>query len=94
MPKFDLGQAVATPGALDLLARLGVRPAVLLARHASGDWGDVSIEDSRSNESAVADGDRILSAYQIGDERVWILTEAVGDDGRRAATTILLPDEY
>ena len=27
-------------------------------------------------------------------EKFWIITEAVDDQGRRAVTTILLPDEY
>jgi hypothetical protein len=29
-----------------------------------------------------------------GGTKFWVITEAVGDDGRRAATTVLLPDEY
>jgi hypothetical protein len=26
--------------------------------------------------------------------KLWVITEAAGDDGHRAATTILPPDEY
>jgi hypothetical protein len=26
--------------------------------------------------------------------KIWIITEAAGDDGNRASTCILLPDEY
>lgn len=69
-----------------------------LARHQSGDWGCVCAEDRESNDDAVRNGGRILSAYPIdpalpckgyGDNCVWIITEA-----DRSVTTLLLPDEY
>jgi hypothetical protein len=67
----------------------------LLARHVAGDWGDLSDEDKRLNDEALIDGSRLLSAYTLrSGVRVWVITEAVGDDGHRAATTLLLPDEY
>ncbi len=47
------------------------------------------------NDLALVDGSRIMSAYKtLLGEKIWIITEATGDDGHRAATTILLPDEY
>ena len=56
----------------------------------SGDWGDVSDGDKRSNDEAVKDGDRILSAYHAPDKtKFWIITES-----DRSSTTFLLPDEY
>lgn len=36
---FDLGQTVATPGALELMARFQVEPQALLHRHSNGDFG-------------------------------------------------------
>ena len=47
-PLFDLGHLVATPGALLALrsAQLGVWP--FLARHVTGDWGDLDSEDKPS----------------------------------------------
>lgn len=89
-PKFALGSLVATPGALEALERAGQSPAEFLARHAAGDWGDVSKGDARLNDDAVKAGERILSAYrtQAGD-RLWIITEA-----DRSSTCILLPEEY
>jgi hypothetical protein len=39
---FPLGQVVATPGALGVLAETGMDARVLLARHQSGDWGERS----------------------------------------------------
>jgi hypothetical protein len=51
--------------------------------------------DSRANDQALVDGSRILSAYRtLKNVRIWIITEAVGDDGKREATTILLPEQY
>ena len=41
------------------------------------------------------DGSRILSAFRLKTGvKVWVLTEAVGDDGKRASTCLLLPEEY
>ncbi|MWA35408.1 hypothetical protein [Burkholderia pseudomallei] len=90
-PLFSLGRTVATPGALDLLDRTGTNAAELLRRHQFGDWGAVCLADARSNDLAVTNGMRLLSAYELGDrrERVWIITEA-----DRRVTTLLLPDEY
>lgn len=89
---FELGRLLATPGALELLTRGTMRQ--LIGRHASGDWGDVDDEDKAANTEAVEEGSRIFSAYETAGGRVWIITEAVGPDGHRAATTVLSPDEY
>jgi hypothetical protein len=94
-PKFEPGQVVATPGALKALKESGQSPAGLLARHVQGDWGDLDAEDRASNDQAVIDGSRLLSSYTTArGERVWVITEAVGDDGRRDSTCLLLPEEY
>ena len=86
--RFALGRLVATPNALaqvppdDMLASL--------ARHASGDWGDVCPEDWQANEQALCCGSRLLSAYRTGTGvRFWIITEA-----DRSVTTVLLPEDY
>ena len=90
-PHFSLGELVATPGALALLADAGENPAVLLARHQEGDWGEAPPEDACENKLSVLCGFRILSSYQVGErsERVWIISEA-----DRSSTCILLPGEY
>ena len=89
-PRFSLGQVVATPGALEALRSAEQEPVGFLARHVTGDWGDLEEEDKQENELSVEQGYRILSAYTLSDEtRVWIITEA-----DRSATTILLPSEY
>lgn len=86
---FPLGQIVATPGALALLTETGTHPVRLLARHQTGDWGNVPPEDARENALSVKRGFRILSSYPVGDDRVWIITEA-----DRSVTTLLLPEDY
>ena len=86
---FPLGRLVATPGALTALAAAGDNPVGLLARHQSGDWGDVEPEDRGANERDLRYGGRLLSAYDVGGTRVWVITEA-----DRSATTIPLPGEY
>ena len=94
--KFDLGQLLATPGAIDVLERNGVDARALLKRHASGDWGTVCAEDRALNDDAITSGSRVLSAYllPVTEEKVWVITEAADQNGHRVATTILLPDEY
>ncbi|MGH9631735.1 MAG: hypothetical protein ACRD7E_25795 [Bryobacteraceae bacterium] len=88
--KFALGQIVATPGALDALQQTGESPWTFLARHVSGDWGDLNDEDRREIELSLIGGFRLLSAYRLSDQtKIWIITEA-----DRSATTLLLPSEY
>jgi hypothetical protein len=94
--KFELGQIVTTPGALE--ACPPSRRWHCLARHARGDWGCVCKDDAAENELSLKEGFRLLSAYPIdpaqpckgfGDNTLWIITEA-----DRSVTTFLLPDEY
>jgi len=93
---FSLGRILATPAALGACS-----PEHLLAclrRHTSGDWGSIDEDDRATNDEAVANGGRLLSAYPIdpakpcegyGENCLWIITEA-----DRSVTTFLLPDEY
>jgi hypothetical protein len=87
---FPLGRVLATPGALREFEEAGTSPASLLARHAAGDWGDLSPEDRAENELSLREGFRLLSAYTLSTGvRIWIITEC-----DRSATTFLLPAEY
>ena len=92
---FPLGQLLATPGALSALEESKQSPAVFLDRHTQGDWGEVCESDKKLNDESLVDGSRLMSAYRTAaGVRIWIITEAADDDGQRAATTILLPEEY
>src|SRR5271166_2478007 len=93
--KFHPGRLVATPGALEALAQSGQCPAFYVEKHLSGDWGEVDSEDRNLNDQALLDGSRLLSAYRtLKGVKIWVITEAVGDDGHRASTCVLLSDEY
>ena len=89
-PLFDLGQVVGTPGALDALRRAEQHPIELLARHLTGDYGDLCEEDKEENRLSVERGFRVLSSYKLRTgTKVWVITEA-----DRSVTTILLPADY
>jgi hypothetical protein len=85
---LPLGRVVATPGALELLKEGKRHPFDLLARHATGDWGELCAFDRRQNEIALREGLRVLSSYETTAGRVWVITEA-----DRSVTTVLLPEE-
>ena len=86
--RFPLGRTVITRGALGTLDEADVLAGI--ARHASGDWGDLCPEDKEANEDALRVGARVLSAYHTDSGRkFWIITEA-----DRSVTTVLLPEEY
>lgn len=95
-PLFDLGQIVATPACLEALQTSGENAEKFLRRHVTGDYGDLCDEDRHLNEQAVLHGDRILSAYMLADgkTKIWIITEAKGDDGKRASSCLLTPADY
>lgn len=80
-----LGRVVVTPNIRAKLTQYQLTP--LLARHVSGDWGDVDIDDMRSNDAAVKDGDRVMSIYTVDGHTLWIITDT-------DVTTILFPNEY
>lgn len=95
-PRFDLGQVLITPGALEAIGEAGQDPVQFLGRHLVGDWGNLDKDDKAANEAAIAhEGDldrqtRVFSAYDLSNgNRIWVITEA-----DRSATTILLPSEY
>jgi hypothetical protein len=89
-PLFALGQVVATPGALELLESAEKAPSHFIARHHAGNWGDALCdEDKQLNDAALKDGSRLFSAYTVGKDKIWIISEA-----DRSSTTLLLPCEY
>lgn len=84
---FELGQIVTTHR---IAKTLGFdKIAALISRHHQGDWGDICDDDKHLNQQALNEKDRILSAYQVGDDRVYIITE-----WDRSVTTVLYSDEY
>ena len=86
-PLFQLGAVVATPAALTLLE--GQTPSEFIARHGQADWGDLCDEDKQLNDAALKDGSRLLSAYKVNGQKIWVITEA-----DRSSTCVLLPSDY
>ena len=59
-------------------------------QHQSGAWGELDAEDRQTNDQALVEGMRILSAYVAANgTKFWIITEA-----DRSVTTVLLPEDY
>jgi hypothetical protein len=88
--QFNLGQVVATPGALAAFEASGESLLDYLERHLTGDWGIVKPEDARENEYALIVKLRIMSVYILKNGvRIWVITEA-----DRSSTCVLLPEEY
>ena len=84
---FRLGRIVATPNALESITQddilLGIQ------RHQAGDWGNLTDDNRAANDRALAQGGRIVSAYNaMNGTRFWLITEV-----DRSATTILLPED-
>jgi hypothetical protein len=87
---FQLGQLVATPGAINALQKTGETPLPYLNRHLAGNWGDCDDQDAKANDDALANGGRIFSVYHLTDGiKIWVITEA-----DRSSTCVLLPSEY
>lgn len=89
-PLFDVGQIVATPGALAALEKTGQTAVEFLARHVTGDWGELPVEDKTENYLSLQHGFRLLSSHRTSaGDPLWVITEA-----DRSSTALLLPGEY
>jgi hypothetical protein len=87
---FQLGEVYLTIGAREALEESNQSASEFLAKHSTGNWGDVCKEDAEENDFSVKKGFRILSVYKTDKgEKIWIISEA-----NRESTTILLPEEY
>lgn len=92
---FELGQVVTTAGVYGFMQKDSKFKQFCfegLQRHAKGDWGDVSENDKKLNDSSLVDGGRLLSVYEYEPDKakkIWIITES-----DRSSTTILFPVEY
>ena len=94
-PKFELGQVVATPACLEALEEAKQSPQEFLRPHLRLERGELDAEDHQANEMSLLDGSRILSAFCLKTGvKIWVLTEAIGDGGKRASTCLMLPSDY
>ena len=84
---FRLGRIAVTPNALESLTQADIFSGI--QRHQAGDWGNLTDNNRAANDRALAEGGRIVSAYNaMNGTRFWLITEA-----DRSATTILLPED-
>ncbi|MGD9646864.1 MAG: hypothetical protein AB7U73_14205 [Pirellulales bacterium] len=87
--KFQLGEVLVTPRASQVLAANSQSLDELLARHQSGDWGDVSAAERRLNDEGVVKRFNLVSNYRTpGGERVMVITRA----DRESTFVHLAPD--
>jgi hypothetical protein len=83
-----LGTIVATPNALAQIPAPDIYRGLM--RHQSGDWGELDEEDRKTNDAALRNGNRLLSAYtSAAGRKFWIITEF-----NREYTTVLMPEDY
>jgi hypothetical protein len=67
--KFEVGELIITPGASAALAANQMTIDHLLARHQSGDWGEVNETVRAVNERGLSDHFNIHSTYPLADGR-------------------------
>ena len=92
MGKFSLGKLVITKSIHDRMSSdidFAIGLLESMEKYCSGDWGDLCDSDKAENEKAIKDGERIFALYNIGTEKIYIITEH-----DRSVTTILFPYEY
>ena len=95
MKVFKLGHLVATPAALEALVEAHQSSREFLARHQRGEQGALSEADHQSNALARETGERVFSAFTLKTGvRIWVITEAEGENGHRYSTCLLLPEDY
>jgi hypothetical protein len=89
MGLLKLGQVVATPSSLAHCEKHATDALALIGRHAGGNWGDLCADDVAANVHALQHDLRVLSAYCVGDQKLYVITE-----WDRSITTLLMASEY
>ncbi len=88
-PNFPLGKIVVTRNCLDYAQENNVNLTELVARHASGDDGDLCKADQQLNDLAIETEGRIFSSYLIHGTKFYVITE-----WDRSYTTVMLAEDY
>ena len=94
---FNVGTVVVTNGinqAMKENERFALEVGLSLRRYCVKDFGNISDEDKRTNETALQNPDDLylLGAYQTCNGKIWIITNAAEMIGKNI-TTVLFPDE-
>ena len=94
-PRFALGELAMTQAFLTALAESGDNCQQYLERHRQLERGVLSDDDHQTNQDSLGDGSRIFSAFLLSTGvKIWIITEAINDMGKRWSTTMILPSDY
>jgi len=101
-PVIHVEGTYCTPSILDLTSTsdAALMEAVSAChRMLAGDWGDVDAEDKASNDRSLRDGSRMIGAYTVASERVWVIIEAGSGltdtmPALRPMMTIMKPEDY
>lgn len=86
---FELGKIVVTRNCLFYAEEHNIDLKELVARHVSGDDGDLCKADQQLNELAIKEGGRVFSSYLIGEKKYFVITE-----WDRSYTTVMLAEDY
>jgi hypothetical protein len=68
----------------------------LLDRHASGDWGDLDVEDRAANDADHSQARGLLFSSYATEEHgtIWVITEDLRAEGSGPTSTVLFPEDY
>lgn len=87
---FELGKIAVTHSAESALRDSQQSAEEFIARHRSGDWGDITEETRRANEEGLRDGLKLESIYHTRrGEKLLVVTDA-----DRALTSVMTPEEF
>ena len=88
-PRLLLGWVLVSPAAHRAADQGDVNQADLVARHQSGDWGDVPADQVVLNGVACDEADDVVSGYRLGSSAtIWVAT-----DGVRKFTAVTVSSE-
>lgn len=90
MSLFSLGKVETSPAAAAALVAAGRDLEDILARHQSGDWGDVDAQQQQYNDWALRNEAILWSTFRLDDEFA-LLVSTTAD---RSSTHVLLESEF
>ena len=64
-----------------------------IERFIAKDWGNLTDDDIKSNNEAIAYNDRVLASYKTSKGRIYIIADAT-DKNYYETVTVLFADEY
>ncbi len=90
MHSFALGEVTVSQQAAAALSQVDEAAAAFLARHQSGDWGEVDEVQRRANEFGATCGHGVISRYRLPDGTLLRVATAVD----QAVTAVQMDSEF